>query len=158
MILVVIILKHHHSLYSHAASADHQKAIIAPKEGSNLSTSVNRVCNKEESVITVALKTVYFLAQEGIALSKYTNSNMMKFLKKVGTPNLDSLNVNKRADYSSYNTAVDLLTALSDVIDEIFFFLKLHESPVLTILTDESTDFIVHHKLCISACVVYMPC
>jgi hypothetical protein len=38
---------------------------------------------------------------------------MMKFLKKVGTPNLDFLNVNKRADYSSYNTAVDLLTALS---------------------------------------------
>jgi len=37
----------------------------------------------------------------------------MKFLKKVGTPNLDFLNVNKRADYSSYNTAVDLLTALS---------------------------------------------
>ena len=93
MILVVIILKHHHSLYSHAASADHQKAIIAPKEGSNLSTSVNRVCNKEESAITVALKTVYFLAQEGIALSKYTN--MMKFFKKVGTPNLDSLNVTK---------------------------------------------------------------
>ena len=49
-------------------------------------------------------------------MSKYTN--MMKFLKEVGTPNLDSLiNVNKRADYSSYNTAVDLLTALSDVID-----------------------------------------
>jgi hypothetical protein len=47
----------------------------------------------------------------------------MKFLK-VGTPNFDSLNVNKRADYSSYNTAVDLLTALSDVIDEniIIFF------------------------------------
>jgi hypothetical protein len=66
--------------------------------------------------IIVALKTVYFLAQEGIALSKYTN--MMKFLKEVGTPNLDSLNVNKRADYSSYNTAVDLLTALSHVIDE----------------------------------------
>ena len=104
------------SLTRHAASADHQKAIIAPKERSNISTSVNRVCNKEESAITVALKTVYFLAQEGIALSKYTN--MMKFLKKVGTPNLDSLNVNKRADYSSYNTAVDLLTALSDVIDE----------------------------------------
>ena len=37
---------------------------------------------------------------------------------RVGTPNLDSLNVNKRADYSSYNTAVDLLTALSDVIDK----------------------------------------
>jgi hypothetical protein len=42
----------------------------------------------------------------------------MKFLKKVETPNLDSLNVNRRADYSSYNTAVDLLTALSDIIDE----------------------------------------
>ena len=51
------------------------------------------VCNKEESAITVALKTVYFFAQEGIALSKYTN--MMKFFKKVVTPNLDSLNVTK---------------------------------------------------------------
>jgi hypothetical protein len=59
--------------------ADHQKAIIAPKERSNLSTSVNRVCNKEESAITVALKTVYFLAQEGIALSKYTSSNANAF-------------------------------------------------------------------------------
>jgi adenylate cyclase len=82
------------------------------------------VCNKEESAITVALKTVYFFAQEGIALSKYTN--MVKFLKKVGTPNLDSLNVNKRADYSSYNTAVDLLTALSDVIDEHIFISSSH--------------------------------
>jgi hypothetical protein len=59
----------------------------------------------------------------------------------VGTPNLDSLNANKRADDSSYNTAVDLLTALSDVIDENIYKKKLHESPVLTILTDESTDF-----------------
>jgi hypothetical protein len=108
------------TLTRHAASADHQKTIIAPKERSNLSTSVNRVCNKEESAITVALKSVYFLAQEGIALSKYTN--MIKFLKEVGTSNLNSLNVNKRADYSSYNTAVDLLTALSDVIDEHIFF------------------------------------
>jgi hypothetical protein len=56
-----------------------------------------------------------------VALSKYTN--IMKFLKKVGTPNLDSLNVNKRADYSSYITAVDLLTALSDVIDEKLYSL-----------------------------------
>jgi len=71
----------------------------------------------------------------------------------VGTPNLDSLNVNKRAYYSSYNTAVDLLTALSDVIDENIFKKTLHESPVLTILTNESTDFIVHHKPCCS--VVY---
>ena len=51
-------------------------------------------------------------------MSKYTN--MMKFLKEVGTPNLDSLNVNKRVDYSSYNTAVDLLTTF--VIDENIFF------------------------------------
>ena len=59
-------------------------------------------------------------------MSKYTN--MMNFFKKMGTLNLDSLNVNKRANYSSYNTAVDLLTALSDVIDEFFFFFKLQFS------------------------------
>jgi hypothetical protein len=57
---------------NYTASADHQKAIIAPKERSNLSTSVNRVCNKEESAITVALKTVYFLAQEGSNANAFT--------------------------------------------------------------------------------------
>ena len=37
---------------------------------------------------------------------------MMQFFKKMGNTKLDSLNVSKRADYSSYNTAVDLLQGL----------------------------------------------
>ena len=84
-------------------------------------------------------------------MSKY--SNFINFLKDVGTPNVHSLNVNEKSDYSSYNTAVDLLSALSYVID-VNITKQLQDSPVITILTDESTDFVVHHKVCISARVV----
>lgn len=31
---------------------------------------------------------------------------------------------------------------------------KLQKSPVVTIMTDESTDIVVHHKLCITARIV----
>ena len=51
--------------------ADHQKALIAPKEHSNMDASINRVVTKEENGIVIALKAVYFMAQEGIPLSKY---------------------------------------------------------------------------------------
>ena len=63
------------TLTRHAASSDHLKAIMAKTERKNLSASVNRVCTKEERAIVAALKTIYFLAQEGIALSKYTNTD-----------------------------------------------------------------------------------
>jgi hypothetical protein len=48
----------------------------------------------------------------------------MKFLKKVETPNLDSLNVNKRADYSSYNTAVENL--ISKIRMKVIIFSSQH--------------------------------
>jgi hypothetical protein len=46
----------------------------------------------------------------------------------MGTLNLDSLNVNKRANYSSYNTAVDLLTPYSQNQNErVITFSSQHD-------------------------------
>jgi hypothetical protein len=133
------------------ACPDHKLATAAPKERENLSSAVNKVLNKQENGVMVALKAVYWMAQVGLPLSKY--SSVMNFLKEVQTPNVDALVVNSRVDYMSYNTGVDLLTALSTVIDNTITD-KLQKSPAITILTDESTDIIVHHKLCITARVV----
>lgn len=74
-------------------------------------------------------------------------------MKYVGTPNFDALQVNDRVDYSSYNTSVDSLGAISKVIDDNITE-KMNKSPVITVLTDESTNLVVHHKLCISTRVI----
>ena len=56
-------------------------------------------------------------------------------------------------DYISSTSENELLKVLSDVIDGSITQ-KMHESPVVTVLTDESTDIVVHHKLAINVRVV----
>ena len=80
-------------------------------------------------------------------------TSLINFSGFLNVPGLDALKINERIDYSSYTTACDLLTALSNVIDDQISD-KLKKSPVITILTDESTDIVVHHKLCINVRVV----
>ena len=104
----------------------------------------------EEKGITTALKMVYWLAQEGMPLTKY--GSMLRHMKSCETPYLENLKVSENIDYSSYDTAKGLLEALSNVIDKDTSN-KMKESPVITILT-ESTDIVVHHKLCINVRVV----
>jgi hypothetical protein len=41
------------TLTRHASSADHQKALIASKEGSNMDASINTVVTKEENGIMI---------------------------------------------------------------------------------------------------------
>lgn len=77
---------------------------------------------------------------------------MIRFLKDIGVSDIDSLNVNKHVDYSSYNTANDL-KSISNVINNDTTE-RLRGSPHLTILTDESTDIANHHKLSISARII----
>ncbi|XP_062582081.1 uncharacterized protein C17orf113-like [Saccostrea cucullata] len=139
------------TLARHVASKDHQTAILAPEEQGHLKKSIEKAHNKQEKAVIVAMKAVYWLAKEGIALSKY--SSFIRFLKDLGVPDIDALDVNKHVDYTSYNTANDLLKSMSNVIDQEITD-KLQKSPTVTIMTDESTDIANHHKLCISARVV----
>ena len=48
-------------------------------------------------------------------------------------------------DYSSYDTAKGLLEALSNVTDKDTT-IKMKKSPVITVITDQSTDIVVHNK------------
>lgn len=139
------------TLYRHTTHKDHQRALIAPKEGKNFKQAVNKVLTNEEKGITTALKMVYWLTQEGMPLSKY--GSMLRFMKSCETPYLENLKVSDTIDYSSYDTAKGLLEALSNVIDTDTTE-KMKDSPVITVLTDESTDIIVHHKLCIKVRIV----
>ena len=139
------------TLTRHVASADHQRAILAPTGRQEMKSAVGKALNNEEEGIILAMKVVYWLTQEDIPLTKY--SSLIKFMKDCKMPYADALNVNSRVNYNSYYTAVDLLTSLSNVIDTNITE-KINASPVVTILTDESTDIVVHHKLCISTRIV----
>ena len=93
------------------------------------------------------MKAVYFLVKEDLPLSKYPN--FINFLKELNTPFVEHLKVNDRVDYTSPYIASEILKSLSKVVDTQITE-KINASPVVTILTDESTAIVVHHKLCIS--------
>ena len=135
------------TLTRHIKSADHTRAIQAPKQRKEMKAAVEKALTKEEEAIIVAMKAVYFLVKEDLPLSKYPN--FINFLKELNTPFVEHLKVNDRVDYTSPYIASEILKSLSKVVDTQITE-KINASPVVTILTDESTDIVVHHKLCIS--------
>jgi len=139
------------TLIRHVNSPDHRAALVAPVASRSLDTAIANVESKEERGILSCLKTVYWLAKECIPLNKFPS--LMEHQKAVGAPDLDCLKVGDRINYSSYTSACGMLGAISTFIDNDITE-KLKASPVLTIMTDESTDISVHHKLYISARIV----
>ncbi len=139
------------TIQRHVSSDDHQRALLAPQEQNNFQTAVSSALSKEESGIVACMKVVYWMAKEAVPLSKY--SSLMELLRELGTPNMDALKFGERVTYGSYNTACDLLNSISKTIDKSVTD-KIQRSPVLTVLTDESTDIAVHHKLAISGTVI----
>ena len=139
------------TLQRHVVSQDHKSAVSNPGERSNFEEAVVCADSKEESAIMLVMKVVYWLAKECIPLSKY--GSLMQLLELLGTPNMGALKVGENINYTSYTTACDILSAVSDFIDSGVTE-QLQKSPTITIMTDESTDIVVHHKLCISARIV----
>lgn len=139
------------TLVRHLETEGHRLAIRAPAEKEGMDVAQGKALKKEDRAISVAMKAVFWLSHEGLPLSKY--SSLINFLKELAVPDIDYLNVNEGCNYSSYTTAVDLLDAISTSIDNKITE-TIKKSPVLTVMTDESTDIMIHHKLCISARVV----
>lgn len=139
------------TIVRHIEHRDHQRALIAPRESENMKKAVNKALTTEENAILVCFKAVHWLCQENIPLSKY--HSLMTFLQSVNTPNITSLQLTDKINYSSYDTALDILQAISDTTDKQITE-KMKASPVCTILTDESTDIKVHHKLVINCRIV----
>lgn len=139
------------TLDRHLVSSDHKAALGNNSARTQFAQATANVDSKEEAAITTIMRVIYWMAKECVPLSKY--QSLIQLLKLLGTPNLDVLKIGEKIDYSSYTTACDILNALSTTLDKAVTE-KLHQSPFITILTDESTDICVNHKLCISARIV----
>ena len=108
---------------------------------------MNSVSSQEQAVVS-GMRTVYWLAEEHIATEKY--KSLMNILKMQGCKDIENLNVAKNASYNSVQTAKDFQSVIAECIqDEITE--KLHKSPFVTVMADESTDIAVSKKLLIYA-------
>ena len=104
-----------------------------------------------DSAVIVCFKAVQWLCIEDMPLSIY--KSLMTLLSDLNIRHIGGLCYSDRIGYRSYDTACEILHAMSTVIDEKIKE-KLWASSVITILTDESTDIVIHHKLVISCRIV----
>ena len=139
------------TLTRHTDHKEHKQALIAPKCRQSFEAAVAAVDTKELEGILACMTCVFWLSKEEIPLSKY--ESLMNLLTRLKTPYIQDVKVGARTTYQSYKSAVGFLEAISQCID-MRVTEEVKKSPVVTILTDESTDIVIHHKLCISARVV----
>ena len=140
------------TLTRHVSHLDHKRVIAAPKEKTHMDAAMSKAQSKAEAGVTIAMKAVFWLCSESLPMSKYPS--LIAFLKYLNVPDIEHLKCGKNVDYTSRKTADGLLEALSVVIDENLTE-KIKESPCVTVLTDESTDIVVHHKLAINIRIVH---
>ena len=132
----------------HVNSTDHKELLNAPVYAAQFEKSINKALSKEEKGVSVAVKTVYWLAKEGLPLSKYES-----LFRHINTPDIEHLGAGENIHYSSRYTASELLDAISQDIDTTVTD-KLNASPFITILTDETTDIAMRKKMLMYACIL----
>ena len=140
------------TLVRHVETEDHRRIIAAPKEKANMAAVLGQARTKVECGIVIAMKAVHWLCKENLPIHKYPS--LMKFLHELRVPDIEHLKCTDSVDYGSIKSANGFLDVLSSVIDSEITD-RVNESPVITVLTDESTDIVVHHKLAINLRIVH---
>ena len=135
----------------HLTFYEHQLLVSAPMEWRHFEKAAAVAETKQEKAVAIAMKAVFWMCSENLPLSKF--SSLMELLKRLGVPNIEHLMIGKRIDYTGYNSACGFLKVLSDVID-VNLVMKTADSPIITGLTDESTDIVVNHRLTINLRIV----
>lgn len=115
--------------------------------------SVDKVLSNQEAAAVVALKTTYFLAQEGMAISKH--GSLLDFLSELKCPNVEYLKCSKTVTYESDKAGAEMISSIASVIRRKVDN-KMINSPYISFLLDESTDIATHKKLVVYARVIDM--
>ena len=136
------------TLVRHIESQDHRNALQEIEMAESFQEAVMNSVSSQEQAVVSGMRTVYWLAEEQIATEKY--KSLMNILKMLGCKDIENLNVAKNASYNSVQTAKDFQSVIAECIqDEITE--KLHKSPFVSVMADESTDIAVSKKLLIYA-------
>ena len=136
------------TLSRHAASSDHQAALVGKSMESSFTKAIESSLKAREKGDEVDLKSIYWLAKEGISTHKY--SNLLSFLEILDCPNVQELHCGANATYRTDVIADELQDSIAQVIREDIDK-ETEQSSCISILADESTDISVTQML-----VVYM--
>jgi len=139
------------SLDRHPETADHRASVLAEKMQGQLKKSVDKLVSEKESAVIVGLKAAFWIAQEGLAISKY--GSLMEFLEEVNCPHVKELKCSKSVTYGSDKTAAEMMSTLATVIRRRVDN-ELMASPYVSFLLDESTDIATSKKLVVYARVL----
>ena len=135
------------TLSRHAASSDHQAALVG-KSMESLTRAIKSSLKAKEKGVEVALKSIYWLAKEGISTPKYWR--LSSFLEILDCPNVQELHCSANTTYHTDVVASELQDSIAQVIREKIDK-EAEQSSCISILADESTDTSVTQRL-----VVYM--
>ena len=85
------------TLSRHAANSDHQAALVGKSMESSFTKAIESSLKAKEKGVEVALKSIYWLAKEGISTHKY--SRLLSFLEILDCPNVPELHCGSDATY-----------------------------------------------------------
>ncbi|XP_013399516.1 zinc finger MYM-type protein 1-like [Lingula anatina] len=132
------------TLERHASAADHRQSVQDEISRSTLSRMVKNQFSENDSAIIHALRTIYFLAKQDIATSKYPD--FVDFLIQQGCSALVPI----AKSYQSYSIAKYFQESIYEVILRDMRE-KLTDVDYISVLCDESCDITSTKKLSVCA-------
>ena len=129
---------------------DHQQAVQEEEQRKAMVAATQEVMTIQEGAVDKALRAVSWLAKEEVATAKF--SSLLHFLQFLGVDYLRHLSMEDptRAgvylSYTSYHAFEDFQLALKAVVER-GVLAKVKASPVVGVMTDESTDITVTRKM-----------
>lgn len=135
------------TLTRHASLAEHRLCVEAPVQRENLKQLSNKNDSVKDKAMKVLIKSMHWLCAENIPILKF--KSFVEFLHELEVPDLAILK-KSAFGYNSDFTASELLDAMA-VVAENKLNDQLSHSPVVTVLTDESTDICNSKRLVLYA-------
>ena len=128
----------------HNKSVDHQRAVQDDVSSKSMAKILTSNVDRNDAAILHALKTVYFVAKNDIAMNKF--GEFIDFLIYQGCKGIEQLS----QTYRSHCVTDDMQKCIFDVIMEDIST-KLRQADFISLLTDESCDISNLKKLSVYA-------
>ncbi|XP_006822333.1 uncharacterized protein C17orf113-like [Saccoglossus kowalevskii] len=132
------------TLTRHAECNDHKAAMMSDSMISDFQKAVKNVHTEKENSLLVAIRVVFWLAKEDIAINKY--DSLLNLLEQLECPHVTGLRTGKNVTYASNKAACEMLESLATVIRKGLDN-RLLKSPFVSVLCDETTDIGIKKKL-----------
>ena len=121
----------------HIDTPHHKHAVQIPLELANKEKFEEKTQSTQDKAIVALLKIIHWMAMEDLPLSKF--QSLLHLQQSLGVEDLKIFKELDKLQYDSYFTANELLNSLSKCVEQNIAE-KILNSPVITILADESTD------------------